>query len=123
MSYSRRSLRSRAHASISTPPIDFDSPWTEALDEYLEAFFALFLPQAHAEIDWSDPPVFLDGELRQVVRDAEVGRRLADRLVRVRRWRSWRGTMREKLPQLRMAVSPGHAALSMRCGPSVAWRT
>ena len=70
---------------LETPTDDYDSPWKEALEEYLEAFFALFLPQAHAEIDWSRPPVFLDTELQQVVRDAELGRRLADRLVRV--WR------------------------------------
>jgi flagellar biosynthesis/type III secretory pathway protein FliH len=73
--------RSRA---LSTPVADFDSPWKEALDEYLEDFLILCFPQAHAEIDWSYPPVFLDGELHEVMRDSALGTRLADKLVRVR---------------------------------------
>jgi hypothetical protein len=46
---------------------------------------AFFFPQIHADIDWSRGFEFLDQELQQVVRDAELGRRLADKLVRV--WR------------------------------------
>jgi len=53
------------------------------LEEYLEDFFALFFPEAHAEIDWARRPEFLDKELQQVVRDAKLGRRLADKLMRV----------------------------------------
>jgi hypothetical protein len=64
---------------LTTQPIDFDSPWKEALEE----FIALFLPEAHAEIDWSRPPVFLDKELQQVVREAALGRRIVDKLVHV----------------------------------------
>jgi hypothetical protein len=64
---------------------DYDSPWKDILETYLADFFAFFFPQIHAEIDWSRTPVFLDKELQQVVRDAELGRRLADKLVQV--WR------------------------------------
>jgi len=64
---------------------DYDSPWKDILETYLAEFFAFFFSQIHAEIDWTRPPVFLDKELQQVVRDAELGRRLADKLVRV--WR------------------------------------
>ena len=64
---------------------DYDSPWKEALDCYFEAFMAFCFPQAHAEIDWSRGYEFLDKELQQVVRDAELGRRLVDKLVKV--WR------------------------------------
>jgi hypothetical protein len=42
-----------------------------------------FFPQVHAEIDWSRGYDFLDTELAQVVRDAELGKRLADKLVKV----------------------------------------
>ncbi|UZQ54604.1 hypothetical protein OOK60_00570 [Trichothermofontia sichuanensis B231] len=35
----------------------------------------------HCAIDWSRPHEFLDTELQQVVRDASVGRRFADKLV------------------------------------------
>ncbi len=68
---------------MTTPSIDFDSPWKEALEEYLEDFFALFFPQAHAEIDWARPYTFLDKELQQVVRDADLGLQIVDKLVRV----------------------------------------
>ena len=62
---------------------DFDSPWKEALDVYFEPFLDLFFPQAHAEIDWVRGFESLDKELQQVVRDAELGRRFVDKLVKV----------------------------------------
>ncbi|MBI4871226.1 MAG: hypothetical protein HY814_06625 [Candidatus Riflebacteria bacterium] len=64
---------------------DYDSPWKEALEHYFQPFLALFFPVAHDGIDWSRGHEFLDKELEKVVRDAELGRRLADKLVRV--WR------------------------------------
>ena len=68
-----------------TPAADYDSPWKEALARYLPDAFALFFPEAHAAIDWSREYRLLDKELQQVSRDADLGRRLADTLVRV--WR------------------------------------
>ncbi len=62
---------------------DRDSPWKEALDQYLEPALRLLFPSVHAQIDWSRGWQSLDGELQKVVRDAEVGRRLADKLFRV----------------------------------------
>ncbi len=70
---------------------DYDSPWKEALDRYLEAFLAFLFPQAHREIDWSRGHESLDKELQQVVREAELGRRLVDKLVKV-----WRTSGREE---------------------------
>ncbi|MEQ9235851.1 MAG: hypothetical protein RIG66_17400 [Coleofasciculus sp. E2-BRE-01] len=64
-------------------PTDYDSPWKDAIENYFEDFIAFFLPEAQPEIDWSRGYEFLDKELRQVVRDAEVGRRLADKLAKV----------------------------------------
>jgi hypothetical protein len=61
----------------------FDSPWKEILEVYFEDFILFFFPQIHAEIDWSRGYDFLDQELAQVVRDAELGMRLADKLVKV----------------------------------------
>jgi hypothetical protein len=40
-------------------------------------------PEAHAGIDWSRGYRFRDKELQQVVRDAELGRRYADKLAEV----------------------------------------
>lgn len=72
---------------MDTPTVasDFDSPWKEALETYLEDFFAFFFPGIHNAIDWTRPPVFLDKEFQQVVSASEVGRRLVDKLVQV--WR------------------------------------
>jgi hypothetical protein len=61
----------------------FDSPWKEILEVYFEDFLLFFFPQVHAEIDWNRGYDFLDQELAQVVRDAELGKRLADKLVKV----------------------------------------
>jgi hypothetical protein len=68
-----------------TPDIQFDSPWKTAIENYFPDFMAFFFPQIHADIDWSRGFEFLDQELQQVVRDAELGKRLADKLAKV--WR------------------------------------
>ena len=67
------------------PQTDYDGPWKEILETYFEAFMRFFFPKAAADIDWSRGYEFLDKELQQVVRDAELGRRLVDKLVKV--WR------------------------------------
>jgi len=64
---------------------DYDSPWKTILETYFEAFMRFFFPHAADDIDWSRPYQFLDKELQQVVRDADLGRRYADKLVQV--WR------------------------------------
>ncbi len=68
---------------MASPPDDRDSPWKEALEHYLEPFLLLLFPGLHAEIDFTRGWVSLDAELQQVVRDADAGRRLADKLFRV----------------------------------------
>jgi len=65
--------------------IDFDSPWKEALDVYFEPFMAFFFPQVHLEIDWAHGVEMLDKELGQIVPNAERGRRIVDKLIKV--WR------------------------------------
>jgi hypothetical protein len=62
---------------------DYDNPWKEALDRWFESFLAFFFPEVHRRVDWARGWVSLDAELRQVVRDAELGKRLADKLVQV----------------------------------------
>jgi len=63
----------------------YDGPWKETMDRWLEAFLAFFFPDAHRAIDWDRGWESLDGELRQVTGDAELGERRADKLVKV--WR------------------------------------
>ena len=62
---------------------DYDSPWKEALENYFPEFLALFFPAIHGGLDWSRKYEFLDKELQRIVRDAEIGRRYADKLVKV----------------------------------------
>src|SRR5947209_18043259 len=70
-------------AGTETMPADYDSRLKEALDRYFEAFLALLFPEVHAQIDWLRGYESLDKEFQQVVREAEVGRRYVDKLVRV----------------------------------------
>lgn len=64
---------------------DFDSPWKDVLEAYFSHFLEFFFPDIYRDIDWSQSHEFLDTELQQIVRDAELGKRFADRLVKV--WR------------------------------------
>ncbi len=64
------------------------------IERYFQDFILFFFPQAHGEIDWTRDYQFLDKELQQVVRDAELGRRLADKLVKV--WHIGGGRLYEK---------------------------
>jgi hypothetical protein len=64
---------------------EFDGPWKEVIEDYFQDFLAFFFPDIHADIDWSKGYEFLDTELQQIVRDAELGKRFADKLVKV--WR------------------------------------
>lgn len=63
----------------------YDSPWKDILEIYFEDFLKFFFPQIHAEIDWTKEIEFLNKELKQVTKDAEVGRRYADTLAKVYR--------------------------------------
>ncbi|HLA36370.1 MAG TPA: DUF4351 domain-containing protein [Rhodocyclaceae bacterium] len=69
--------------SVSTTIDDYDSPWKEALERYFPEFMAFYFPAAHASIDWRNGYLSRETELRQVVRDAELGKRFADALVQV----------------------------------------
>ena len=64
---------------------DYDSPWKEIIEGYFPDFMAFFFPEAYRDIDWSKGYESLDKELQQIVRDAELGKRLADKLMKV--WR------------------------------------
>lgn len=64
-------------------PREFDSPWKDALDLYLQSFLALFFPDIHAAIDWSKGYESLDKELSEIIREAELGPTVADKLFRV----------------------------------------
>jgi uncharacterized DUF497 family protein len=62
---------------------DYDSPWKEGMELYFKELMQFFFPDIAAGIAWNKGYQFLDKKLQQVVRDAEIGRRHADKLVRV----------------------------------------
>ena len=62
---------------------DYDSPWKESMELYFKELMQFFFPNIAREIAWKRGYEFLDKELQQVVRDAEIGRKHADKLVRV----------------------------------------
>ncbi len=62
---------------------DYDSPWKEALDVYFESFMQLCFPNIHKDIDWQKGYESLDTDLREITRDAEIGNKVADKLVKV----------------------------------------
>jgi flagellar biosynthesis/type III secretory pathway protein FliH len=68
---------------MNEPKTDFDSPWKDILERYFQEFIQFFFPAMYAEVDWACGYEFLDKELQQIVRDAELGRRLVDKLIKV----------------------------------------
>ena len=55
-------------------PDDQDSPWKEALDQFLADFLALFFPHIHEAIDWERGYESMEKELQQIARGAKLGR-------------------------------------------------
>ena len=70
-------------SSQKTDNIDYDSPWKEILELYLQDFMEFYFPQISKIIDWDKPLKFLDKELEKIVRDAKLKRRIADKVVEV----------------------------------------
>ena len=81
-------LNSKNHPLImtTTPTDEYDSPWKEIIETYFQECIEFFFPYATKEIDWTKGYTFLDKELQKIVRDAQLGRRYVDKLVKV--WRS-----------------------------------
>jgi hypothetical protein len=70
---------------MNLPNTDYDSPWKSFIELYFHDFLAFFFPLIEADVDWARPIQFLDKELQKVVRDAEIPKRYADKLVEVHR--------------------------------------
>ena len=61
---------------------DTDSPWKEMLEQDFPLALRFFLPNVHADIDWSRDHESLDQELRKLDPGGVVGKRIVDRLVK-----------------------------------------
>ena len=62
---------------------DADSPWKLVLRQYFREAIEFFFPTVSDGIDWTKPIEFLDKEFQQLTPDAEIGKRLADQLVKL----------------------------------------
>jgi signal transduction histidine kinase len=51
---------------LDTPNANYDQPWKEAIEYYLEPFLTFFFPEVHTLIDWNRDYQSLDKELQQV---------------------------------------------------------
>jgi hypothetical protein len=71
--------------SKSNQRADYDNPWKEALSLYFQDFMTFFFPSIEINIDWERGYEFLDKEFQQIIRESELGKREADKLVKV--WR------------------------------------
>ncbi len=68
---------------ITIPAQDFDGPWKTAVEVYFKDFMRFFFPKIHEDIQWEREYTFLDKELEKIVRDAKIGKRYSDKLVKV----------------------------------------
>ncbi len=66
-----------------TTRANFDSPWKHSLEFYFRDFMEFCLPAIAEQIDWSKGYESLDKELNVITRDAEIGNRIADKLIKV----------------------------------------
>jgi len=62
---------------------DYDGAWKETIEKYFRPFLELCFPAVANQIDWTHAPEFMDKELQEVVRDARLGKRRVDKLVKV----------------------------------------
>jgi hypothetical protein len=67
----------------SPPPSESDTGWKSVLDFYFPRLLEFFYPYLHEKIDWTQGYQFLDKELQAITREAVVGKRCVDKLVRV----------------------------------------
>jgi hypothetical protein len=63
--------------------IDYDSPWKEVIESFFPSFLEYFFLDAYTVIDWEKDYEFLDTELQQLEPDAEIGKRLVDKVAKV----------------------------------------
>ncbi len=61
---------------------DQDSPWKVILRQYFQEAIEFFFPDIAEQINWEIPVEFLDKEFQQLTPSSEIGKRLADQLVK-----------------------------------------
>ena len=75
-------MAGQGKAKINQQP-EYDSPWKEMLTQFFPSFMRFFYGDIYAEIDWTRGFEFLDKELQKITVKGKLGKRLADKLVKV----------------------------------------
>jgi hypothetical protein len=78
-------LETETNINIETnqPASEGDTGWKFVLDAYFPRLLEFFYPYLHEKIDWTQDYQFLDKELQAITREAAIGKRCVDKLVRV----------------------------------------
>lgn len=61
----------------------FDTPWKLIIERFFRQLMEFFFPLVAQEIDWSKPHEFLDKELLAIEKKTRVGKKIADKLIKV----------------------------------------
>ncbi len=69
---------------FANPPFHADAAWKYVLGEYFPDFLNFFYPHIANHIDWLTPYETLDKELLSLTSESMVGKRLVDKLFKVR---------------------------------------
>jgi hypothetical protein len=62
---------------------EYDSPWKQIIEDFLESFLEFFFPRLHADIDFSRGYEIKSRELYKLLKEQEIGKRYADGLIKV----------------------------------------
>ena len=65
-------------------PLNHDSPWKDAIDQFTRSFLEVTFPDVAAGIDWSVEPKSLEQELHEITPASEIGAKRVDKLLKVR---------------------------------------
>lgn len=70
-------------SDYSIPHVNQDDLWKKVIADLFEDFLLFFLPEFHAEVDFSKPIDFLQQELFKEIIEERKGRKMADQIAKV----------------------------------------
>jgi len=63
--------------------IDFDGAWKKTIDGFFRQLMEFLLPAVAEKIDWQRGYEFLEEELLKIQKTAHIGKKVADKLIKV----------------------------------------
>ena len=65
-------------------PVHYDELWKNIIEKLFPHFLAYFMPELYADVDLAQGYEFLDKELQKIKLKGKKGKKLTDKLVKVR---------------------------------------